>query len=338
MTPPNRDLLTKTYLVGTIPVKPPPVEGEADRSKERRADPRPGPGDEVSFIEAADRGADDAGSAAEDPGRRRLAVPERSCRGRSAAPAGHIAAGDPVPRRPPRRLPVRTRPRPRRRPPPAGRPRGNSTRARRRRRRGGRPGGRGACSRSSASTLTRARCRQGGRAGPAVGAARADRSRAGAAAHRRAEGDVHGESGGGRVDAARARRTAPALRVQRLSTSKPEAVPAPAANRPTPPKPETPLNAAPLSASSRWPGWTSAPSSASPSGASSSCRTCRRERGAGRRLRHAAGHFPPGGAARSQPAARWTARSSWSGTPATEADFAGYTVLRGTRPVAHCDR
>ena len=49
--PPNRDLLTKTYLVGTIPVKPLPVEGEDQPVEGVPPDTRPSPGDEASFIE-----------------------------------------------------------------------------------------------------------------------------------------------------------------------------------------------------------------------------------------------------------------------------------------------
>jgi len=51
VTPPNRDLLTKTYLVGTIPVKPLPVEGEDQPVEGVPPDTRPSPGDEVSFVE-----------------------------------------------------------------------------------------------------------------------------------------------------------------------------------------------------------------------------------------------------------------------------------------------
>jgi predicted small lipoprotein YifL len=51
-TPANRDLLTKTYLVGTIPVKPLPVEGEDQPAPEGAPpDTRPGPGDQTSFVE-----------------------------------------------------------------------------------------------------------------------------------------------------------------------------------------------------------------------------------------------------------------------------------------------
>jgi predicted small lipoprotein YifL len=51
VTPPNRDLLTKIYLVGTIPVKPLPVEGEDQVVEGAPPDVRPSPGDEVSFFE-----------------------------------------------------------------------------------------------------------------------------------------------------------------------------------------------------------------------------------------------------------------------------------------------
>jgi hypothetical protein len=48
-TPPNRDLLTRTYLAGQIDVKPPPVEGEPDAVT--AADKRPAPGEIVTFVE-----------------------------------------------------------------------------------------------------------------------------------------------------------------------------------------------------------------------------------------------------------------------------------------------
>ena len=51
VTPPNRDLLTKTHLVGTIPVKPLPLEGEDQPVEGVPPDTRPSPGDEVSFVE-----------------------------------------------------------------------------------------------------------------------------------------------------------------------------------------------------------------------------------------------------------------------------------------------
>ncbi len=46
VAPPNRELLTKAHVVGTIAVKPPPVEGE-DTSDDKR----PGPGERVTFVE-----------------------------------------------------------------------------------------------------------------------------------------------------------------------------------------------------------------------------------------------------------------------------------------------
>src|SRR4030095_11837959 len=51
VTPPNRDLLTKTYLVGTISVKPLPVEGEDQVVEGAPPDARPSPGDEVFCLE-----------------------------------------------------------------------------------------------------------------------------------------------------------------------------------------------------------------------------------------------------------------------------------------------
>lgn len=46
-TPPNRDLLTKARVVGTIPVRPPPSEGESPA--QGTPDTRPGPGDTATF-------------------------------------------------------------------------------------------------------------------------------------------------------------------------------------------------------------------------------------------------------------------------------------------------
>jgi hypothetical protein len=50
VTPPNRELLTKTYLAGQIEVKPPPAEGDSP-STSSDADPRPSPGEVVTFVE-----------------------------------------------------------------------------------------------------------------------------------------------------------------------------------------------------------------------------------------------------------------------------------------------
>jgi hypothetical protein len=49
-TPPNRELLTKPYLAGRIEVKPIPVEGAAPVPGAAE-DPRPSPGDRVTFVE-----------------------------------------------------------------------------------------------------------------------------------------------------------------------------------------------------------------------------------------------------------------------------------------------
>ena len=46
-TPPNRELLTKTYLAGQIPVRPPAEEGQ----EPDKADERPAPGEAVTFVE-----------------------------------------------------------------------------------------------------------------------------------------------------------------------------------------------------------------------------------------------------------------------------------------------
>jgi len=51
LVPPNRELLTKTYAVATIGVKPPPLEGGAEPPENTPPDTRPGPGDEVLFTE-----------------------------------------------------------------------------------------------------------------------------------------------------------------------------------------------------------------------------------------------------------------------------------------------
>lgn len=50
VAPPNRDLLVNARLVGTIAVKPPPVEGEAE-APGAPPDKRPGPGDHVTFVD-----------------------------------------------------------------------------------------------------------------------------------------------------------------------------------------------------------------------------------------------------------------------------------------------
>ncbi|MCA1562517.1 MAG: fibronectin type III domain-containing protein [Acidobacteria bacterium] len=48
-TPPNRDLLTKARVVGTVPVRPPASEGESTPGA--TPDTRPGPGDTATFTE-----------------------------------------------------------------------------------------------------------------------------------------------------------------------------------------------------------------------------------------------------------------------------------------------
>ena len=50
VAPPNRDLLVNTRLVGTIAVKPPPVEGETE-APGAPPDKRPGPGDHATFVD-----------------------------------------------------------------------------------------------------------------------------------------------------------------------------------------------------------------------------------------------------------------------------------------------
>ncbi len=49
VAPPNRELLTAANRAGSIDVKPPPPEGGAE--PEKKDDPRPGPGDPVTFVE-----------------------------------------------------------------------------------------------------------------------------------------------------------------------------------------------------------------------------------------------------------------------------------------------
>jgi predicted small lipoprotein YifL len=54
VTPPNRDLLTTTRVVGTIAVRPPPVEGEGSDTPSAPGAPpdtRPAPGDRVTFVD-----------------------------------------------------------------------------------------------------------------------------------------------------------------------------------------------------------------------------------------------------------------------------------------------
>lgn len=48
VTPPNRDILTKARIVGTIPVRPPLVDGAPEPPP---SDTRPSPGDRVTFVE-----------------------------------------------------------------------------------------------------------------------------------------------------------------------------------------------------------------------------------------------------------------------------------------------
>jgi predicted small lipoprotein YifL len=49
VTPANRDLLTKARVIGTIEVKPPPVEGAGEPTGP--PDKRPGPGEQVTFVD-----------------------------------------------------------------------------------------------------------------------------------------------------------------------------------------------------------------------------------------------------------------------------------------------
>jgi hypothetical protein len=50
VTPPNRELLTKAYVVGTMAVKPPPVDGK-EPAANAPPDNRPSAGDRVTFVE-----------------------------------------------------------------------------------------------------------------------------------------------------------------------------------------------------------------------------------------------------------------------------------------------
>jgi hypothetical protein len=49
--PPNRELLTPKFLVGTVAVKPPPVEGEPAPAPDAPPDPRPAAGEKATFLE-----------------------------------------------------------------------------------------------------------------------------------------------------------------------------------------------------------------------------------------------------------------------------------------------
>ena len=60
--PANRDLLTKARIVGTISVKPPPAEGKP--TEPEKPDPRPGPGDRVTYAEQLHGREDQTGAAA----------------------------------------------------------------------------------------------------------------------------------------------------------------------------------------------------------------------------------------------------------------------------------
>ncbi len=51
LAPPNRDLLTTSHLVGQIAIKPPPSDDETADSESATEDPRPAPGDRVTFVE-----------------------------------------------------------------------------------------------------------------------------------------------------------------------------------------------------------------------------------------------------------------------------------------------
>ena len=51
LAPANRDLLTSSHLVGQIAIKPPPSDDEETDSDAEEADPRPAPGDRVTFVE-----------------------------------------------------------------------------------------------------------------------------------------------------------------------------------------------------------------------------------------------------------------------------------------------
>ncbi len=50
-TPPNRELLTPTYLVGRVDIKPPPDEEQPVDEEEEKKDTRPAPGQRVTFVE-----------------------------------------------------------------------------------------------------------------------------------------------------------------------------------------------------------------------------------------------------------------------------------------------
>lgn len=50
-SPPNREFLTPKFLVGTVSVKPPPIEGAAPPSPDAPPDPRPSAGEKATFLE-----------------------------------------------------------------------------------------------------------------------------------------------------------------------------------------------------------------------------------------------------------------------------------------------
>ena len=113
VTPPNRELLTKAHIVGTIAVKPPPAEGETP-AEGAPADTRPAPGDHASFLEqltpekrqplptapvkSAPAGAPAGPPASGEAKGTAPAVPAATSPGSAAAPAaGAVSPGEAAP-------------------------------------------------------------------------------------------------------------------------------------------------------------------------------------------------------------------------------------------------
>lgn len=101
--PPNRELLSRPYLVGQIQVRPPAAQGEepaAEAGAARAQDPRPAPGDVVTFEEAVTPVVltpVEAKRAASAPAGAAAATPA----GARAAPAAPAAEADEDPPRTP---------------------------------------------------------------------------------------------------------------------------------------------------------------------------------------------------------------------------------------------
>ena len=90
--PPNRELLTPAYLVGTVPVKPPPVEGEAPPA-DAPPDPRPSAGEKATFVDPLTPAKLEVAVAARPAGKETAAAPARTARtARLTAALGTVPA------------------------------------------------------------------------------------------------------------------------------------------------------------------------------------------------------------------------------------------------------